>query len=145
MTKSLANRLHLKQKLLTFKISYAKSILEQLQEFGKFIGDLEMIDEEIKDEDKTLMLLNSLPNSYEHFKDARLLGRESKISYEEVHSALKLKDTQKSNAKQAAESLYLKHNQNKGFKKKSQKKQDKEKVEGGKKPEAVIIARNQAI
>ena len=81
MTKSLANRLHLKQKMLTFKIVDGKGLLEQLEEFGKCLDDLENIDEEIKDEDKALMLLNSLPKSYKRFKDAMLLGRESKISY----------------------------------------------------------------
>ncbi|KAL1535775.1 Retrovirus-related Pol polyprotein from transposon TNT 1-94 [Salvia divinorum] len=127
MTKSLANRLHLKQKLLTFKITEGKSLLEQLEEFGKCIDDLENIDEEIKDEDKALMLLNSLPKSYEHFNDVMLLGRESKISYEEVYSALKLRNSQKSTAKPldpAAESLYLK-NGGKGLKKKYQKGQEK--------------------
>ncbi|KAL1558169.1 hypothetical protein AAHA92_08666 [Salvia divinorum] len=127
MTKSLANRLHLKQKLLTFKITEGKSLLEQLEEFGKCIDDLKNIDEEIKEEDKALMLLNSLPKSYEHFNDAIVLGRESKICYEEVYSALKLKNSQKSTAKPldpAAESLYLK-NAGKGLKKKYQKGQEK--------------------
>ena len=99
MTKSLANHLHLKQRLFTFKISEEKSILEQLEDFGKCVDDLENINEQIKDEDKALMLLNSLPKSYEQFKDAILLGRDSKITYEEVYSALKLKDFQNSSGK----------------------------------------------
>ena len=135
MTKSLANRLHLKQKLLTFKITDGKSVAEQLEEFSKCIDDLESIDEEIKDEDKALMLLNALPKSYEHFKDAMLLGRGSKITYEEVHSALKLKDFQRTTTKSSdplAESLYMKHSEKKGKKKKFQKKQEKDKNEGGK-------------
>lgn len=82
------------------------------------------------------MLLNSLPKkSYEHFKDAMLLGRESKISYEEVHSALKLKYSQKSALQlpdPGTESLYLKKNDKKESNKKFQKKQDKEKSESGK-------------
>ena len=64
-----------------------------------------------------------------------LLGRESKISYEEVDSALKLKDSQRSATKQAeptAESLFLKNGEKKNSKKKFQKKQDKEKSDGGK-------------
>ena len=95
MTKSLTNRLHLKQKLFTFRFFDSRSIGEQLEEFAKCIDDLENIDEVIKDEDKALMLLNSLPKSYDQFKDAILLGRDSKITYEEVHSALKLKEFQK--------------------------------------------------
>ena len=95
MTKSLTNRLHLKQKLFTFKFSDSRSIGEQLEEFAKCIDDLENIDEVIKDEDKALMFLNSLPKSYDQFKDVILLGRDSKITYEEVHSALKLKESRK--------------------------------------------------
>lgn len=98
-TKSLANRLHLKQKLFTFKISESKSILEQFKDFGKCVDDLEMIEEKIKDEDKALMLLNSLPACYEQFKDAILLGRDSKLTYEEVYSASKLMEIQKSGSK----------------------------------------------
>ena len=81
------------------------------------------------------MLLNALPKSYEHFKDAMLLGRGSKITYEEVHSALKLKDSQRTTTKSSdllAESLYMKHSEKKGKKKKFQKKQEKDKNEGGK-------------
>ena len=125
MVKSLANRLHLKQKLLTFKIANGKSVLEQLEEFGKCLDDLENIDEEINDEDKALMFLNSLPPSYEHFKDAMLLGRDSKISYEEVYSVLKLKEVQKTNSKTPdvlAESLNVKAEFKKNGKKKMQKK-----------------------
>ena len=119
--------------MLTFKILDTKDIAEQLEDFGKCIDDLENIDGEIKDEDKALMLLNSLPKSYEHFKDAMLLGRESKIGYEEVHSALKLKDFQRAIVKQpdpAAESLYIKNNGKKGPKKKFT--QERDKSEGGK-------------
>ena len=54
------------------------------------------MDDAIKDEDKVLMLLNALPQSFEQFKDSILLGRDSKVTLEEVYSALKLKNVQKS-------------------------------------------------
>lgn len=81
------------------------------------------------------MLLNSLSKSYEHFKDTMLLGRKSKISYEEVHSALKLKDSKSTAVKQpypADESLYLKNNEKKRSRRKFQNKQENEKSEAGK-------------
>ena len=56
MTKSLTNRLLLKQKLFTFKFSESGNIGEQLEEFSKCVDDLENIEEAIKDEDKVLML-----------------------------------------------------------------------------------------
>ncbi|KAE8658886.1 Detected protein of unknown function [Hibiscus syriacus] len=77
MTKSLANRLFLKQRLYSFKMHEEKSISEQIDEFNKIIDDLENIDVKMEDEDKALLLLNSIPNSYDHFKDAMLYGREN--------------------------------------------------------------------
>lgn len=135
MAKSLTNRLHLKQKLFTFKIIESKNILEQLEKFGKCVDDLDMIDEKLKDEDKALMLLNSLTSCYEQFKDAILLGRDSKVTYEEVYSALKLKEIQRSNSKSsdtAAEVLNVNNDVNKNGKKKGQKKPWKEKSGEGK-------------
>lgn len=51
MTKSLANRLHLKQKLYTFKMQPNCSMEDHLVEFNKIILDLENIETKIKDED----------------------------------------------------------------------------------------------
>lgn len=49
------------------------SLLKQLDVFNKIVADVENIQEEVKDEDKTLILLASLPKSYEHFKDAHTI------------------------------------------------------------------------
>lgn len=138
MTKSLANRLLLKQKLFTFRFMESRSIGEQLEEFAKCVDDLENIDEAIKDEDKALMLLNSLPKSFEQFKDAILLGRDSKVTYEEVHSALKMKEFQKAASKTidpAAEGLNVKEELKKSGKKKFQKKQKPWKEKSGEEKE----------
>ncbi|KAL5563211.1 hypothetical protein UlMin_032958 [Ulmus minor] len=53
--------------------------------------DLENIGVEYEDEDKALVLLHSLPNSYEHFVDILQHGRET-ISLEDVVGALKSKE-----------------------------------------------------
>ncbi|KAE8700517.1 hypothetical protein F3Y22_tig00110556pilonHSYRG00215 [Hibiscus syriacus] len=95
MTKSLANRLFLKQRLYSFKMHEEKSITEQIDEFNKIIDDLENIDVKMEDEDKALLLLNSIPKSYEHFKDAMLYGRVQSISMEEVQSLIRAKELQK--------------------------------------------------
>jgi cell division cycle protein 20 (cofactor of APC complex) len=39
---------------------------EHLNDFNKMIADLKNLDVEIDDEDKALLLLNSLPDTYEH-------------------------------------------------------------------------------
>ena len=133
MTKSLANRLFLKQRLYSIKFLEGKGIMEQLDDFMKAVDDLESVDGEIKDEDKAIMLLNALPKSFDQLKDAILYGRDSSLTYEEVLTALKAKEFQKvSVAKpldQAGEVLNVKSGDKKAGKKKWQKKGKPEKKE----------------
>ena len=91
MTKSLVNRLYLKQALYSFKMQEDKSIDEQLDLFNKLILDLKNIDVSIDDEDQALLLLSSLPKSYATFKDTLLYGRES-LALDEVQIALNSKE-----------------------------------------------------
>lgn len=95
LQRSLANRLYIKQKLYSYKIQEDKPIVDQLDEFTKAIDDLEALDKRIKDEDKAIMLLNALPRSYDHLKDAMLYGRVLTISLDEIIFALKTKELQK--------------------------------------------------
>ncbi|GJV63888.1 hypothetical protein Tco_1474716 [Tanacetum coccineum] len=50
---------------------------DHIDEFNKLILDLANIDIKIEDEDQALMLLTSLPSSYENFVETLLYGRES--------------------------------------------------------------------
>lgn len=61
MSKSPANRLHLKLKLFTFKMQEGTKMEDHLDEFSKAIFDLENIDVTVDDEDQALLLLRSLP------------------------------------------------------------------------------------
>lgn len=101
MTKSLANRLYIKQCLYSYKFVEEKGISEQLDDFNKTIGDRENVDVQLEDEDKAILLLNSLPKSFEHLKDAMLFGRETSITMEEVQHALRAKELQKQNEDQS--------------------------------------------
>ncbi|GKF36852.1 hypothetical protein Tco_0113610 [Tanacetum coccineum] len=76
MTKSLANRLYLKKKLYTFNMHPGKSQSEHIDEFHKLEGDLAAIDTAISDEDHALLLLTSLPSSYDNFMETLLYGRD---------------------------------------------------------------------
>lgn len=95
MTKSLANRLFLKQRLYSYKMADDKNITGQIGEFVKILDDLENIEVKLDEEDKALILLSALPRSFENFRDAMLYGREQTISLEEVQSAIHSKELQR--------------------------------------------------
>ena len=63
MTKSLANRLFLKQKLYSFKMASGWSIEDHIDDVHRLVLDLENIEVEVEDEDQALILLSSLPDS----------------------------------------------------------------------------------
>ncbi|GJR41830.1 zinc finger, CCHC-type containing protein [Tanacetum coccineum] len=94
MTKSLANRLYLKKKLYTYYMSPGTKLGDHIDEFNKLILDLENIDIEIEDEDQALMLLTSLPSSYENFVETLLYGRES-LTMEDVLATLNSRELKK--------------------------------------------------
>ncbi|KAL8472971.1 hypothetical protein ACS0TY_029978 [Phlomoides rotata] len=90
-TKSVSNKLYVKQKLLDFRMSEDKNLSKQLDTFNRYVDDLENLDVKLEDDDKALMLLNALPRSLENFKDAVLVGRQDQVSYENVLVAVKTK------------------------------------------------------
>ena len=90
MTKSLANRLYLKKNLFGLSLVEGGSLNEHIDSFNKAVIDLETVDVKISDEDKAILLLSSLPKSYEHFVDTLLYGRES-LTMKDVRAALNSK------------------------------------------------------
>jgi hypothetical protein len=92
MTKSVAHKQFLKQKLYFYRIVESKSITEQPEEFNKIIDDFANIDGNLEDEDKALHLLCTLPKSYESFKDTMLYGNEGTVTLEEVQAASRTKE-----------------------------------------------------
>ncbi|KAL8549463.1 hypothetical protein ACS0TY_008341 [Phlomoides rotata] len=95
MVKTLANQFNMKHKLYAFKMVDEKHILEQLDEFNKVLDDLENTDIKMEEKDKALIILSSLPKSFENFKDIILFGRQGSITLEEVQVALKSKELYK--------------------------------------------------
>ena len=118
MTKSLANRLFMKQRLYSYKFHEDRSISEQLTDFNKAVDDLENIDVKLEDEDKAILLLNVLPKSYDDMRDTMLYGREKTITLEEVQCALRSKELRKNSSGQESSSQVLNVGKFKGKKKK---------------------------
>ncbi|GJV28085.1 zinc finger, CCHC-type containing protein [Tanacetum coccineum] len=94
MIKSLANRLYLKKKLYTFHMHPGKSQSEHIDEFHKLVGDLAAIDAAISDKDHALLLLTSLPSSYNNFVETLLYDQDT-IKLEDVVATLNSRELQK--------------------------------------------------
>ena len=98
MTKSLANRLYIKKRMFTLKIVEGASLEgasleEHIDEFNKVCDTLKTIDVALDDEGKALLLISSLPKSYENLVDALMYGRQT-LTLDEVKSALNTRELQ---------------------------------------------------
>ncbi|GJS19565.1 hypothetical protein Tco_0448197 [Tanacetum coccineum] len=73
---------------------YGKSQSEHIDEFYKLVSDLASIDVVISDEDQALLLLTSLPSSYDNFVETLLYGRDT-LKLEDVLATLNSRELQK--------------------------------------------------
>ena len=87
MTKSVENRLYLKKKLFRFQYKKGTPMIEHLDNFNKILADLQNLDVEIIDEDMALLLLNSLPETYDHLTTTLLYGKDE-VKFSDVSNAL---------------------------------------------------------
>ena len=86
--KSVESRLQLKSKHYRFQMKRGCSINEHMNSYTKLLTDPVNVDVDIDEEDKTVILLNSLPKKeYENFTITLINGRKS-IDYNEVSVAL---------------------------------------------------------
>ena len=108
-TRALPNRICLKEHLYGFKIEESKPINDALDEFNKLVLDLESLDIKVENEDKTIILLNSLPKSLKYFKETLKYGRDA-ITFDDIQNSLNAKvlDMKSSDKTNSGESLTVK-------------------------------------
>ena len=87
MSKSLTKKLNLKRKLYELKMAEGADLAQHVHTFNKIISDLLRIDIKLDDENKAMMLLSSLPASYEQLVTTLLWGKET-LEFEEISGAL---------------------------------------------------------
>ncbi|KAG8479124.1 hypothetical protein CXB51_029837 [Gossypium anomalum] len=90
-TKSLANRLVLKQRLFTFCMNEGELLRDHISQFITLLNDLKNVEVHIDDEDQAMLLLCSLPPSYKSFRETLIYSRD-KLSFEDVKGYLLSRD-----------------------------------------------------
>ena len=92
-------------------------LAQHVHTFNKIISDLLRVDIKFDDENKVMMLLSSLPTSYEHLVTTLLWGKET-LEFEEILGALLDHYQWKQNSGESSgEGLTVKGNQERGRKK----------------------------
>src|SRR5436190_880344 len=87
MTKSLSNKLYVKKQLYCLRMVEGTPILQHLNVFNKILNDLLALEVKMEEEDKALILLSSLPPSYDHLVTTILYGKET-LELEDVRVML---------------------------------------------------------
>jgi len=87
MTKSLTNKLLLKQRLFGLRMQEGTPLRDHLDQLNIILLDLRNIEVKIEDKDAALTLLVSLPPLYENFVQSFIVGKDI-VSLEEVRSSL---------------------------------------------------------
>ncbi|KAL0459207.1 UNVERIFIED_CONTAM: Retrovirus-related Pol polyprotein from transposon TNT 1-94 [Sesamum latifolium] len=85
--KSITNKLYLKQRLYGLKMQEGSDLAQHVNIFNQIITDLARLDVSIEDEDRAMILLCSLPFSYEHLVTTLTYGKET-IKVDEITAAL---------------------------------------------------------
>ena len=76
MTKSLSNKLFMKKQLYNLRMKESTPILH-LNAFNKIVSDLLVLEVKLEKEDKALLLLSSLPLSYDLLTTTIMHGKET--------------------------------------------------------------------
>ena len=92
MTKSLPNKLHLKQQLYSHRLIEGTSVIDHISTFKEIVVDLETMEVKYDEQDLGLIFLCFLPSSCKTFRDIILYSQDT-LTLEEVYEALCSKET----------------------------------------------------
>src|SRR6266540_4171121 len=87
MSKTVTRELYLKQKLFGFKMQEGLDLVEHINAFNQLVADLVKVEVTVEDEDRAIILLCSLPGSYEHLITTLTYGKEN-IKLEDIVAVL---------------------------------------------------------
>lgn len=105
ISKSLPNKIYLKEKFFGYRMDSSKTLDENLDDFNRICLELASTGEKMSDENQVVILLNSLPESYKEIKAAIKYGRDS-LTLDTVLSALRSKELEMKSEKKDAEVLF---------------------------------------
>ena len=88
LTKRIESRLQLKRRLYCFQLKRGLSINKHMNNYTKFLTDLVNVDVAIREENTTLILLNSLPNEEYEIFILTLINVKQTLNYSDVSAAL---------------------------------------------------------
>ena len=90
MSNSLTNKLLLKKQLYGLKMAQGSTLNQHISVFNQIISDLNRVHVKSKEEDMTLILLNSLPESYENLVTILMWGKETLVNPQPIHGLAQL-------------------------------------------------------
>jgi len=107
MTKRLSNKLYLKKQLYDLRMNEGTTVLEHLNFFNKIIYELLTVEVNIDEENKVLIVLSSLPESYDHIITTMLYGKKTLILEEITLTLLSNEIKKRLNQEQTRSSLVV--------------------------------------
>jgi hypothetical protein len=87
MSKHLTSKMHVNMRFFSHKLQEGTSVMNHLSIFREIISDLMSMEVKYEDEDVALLLLVSLPSSFENFSDTICLSCDT-LTLAKVYEAL---------------------------------------------------------
>ena len=77
MSKTATTKVYLKQKLYGMRMQMGSDLVEYMNAFNQVVTDLARLGATVDEEDRAILLLCSLPSSYDHFITTLTHGKET--------------------------------------------------------------------